>query len=127
MAPHKSDAYIDSRRFSVLKTWFKLLSGWTTKAEVNFNSPPPLIESSFTPEEELKLASHTFNLRQFTGSSSYSLCSCVITYTTLESLCGRTCSHTTEFSVCYYTQNLASNSSHTTSSSFIIRIYITIL
>ncbi len=97
-----SDALPHSKKPSALETWFKLLSGWTSSASINRNSPPLLIESSFPTGEQLKLASRSFNLRQFSynsGSSYY----CIVTYTSIQSYCGRTCTQTTELSAYFYT------------------------
>lgn len=107
IALYQSVASAGLKRSSDLKTWFKLLSGWIPRpAPFNNKRPPPLIESSFVAEEELRLASSTYNLRQFTyNSSSSSLLWCSVTLTSLESYCGRTCTHTTEFSASFYSLN----------------------
>ncbi len=104
IALYQSDASARSRSSSALKTWFKLLSGWTSRGAINPNNHPPIIESSFVPEEELRLASQDFNLRQTDngGCTCFSSPRCSVTCTSLESRCGRTCTHAIEFSAKYY-------------------------
>ena len=102
IALYLSDASAGSRTSSsALKTWFKLLSEWIPKPTViNHNNLPSssLIESSFTPKEELMLQSNSFHLRQSTdGCTCSSSGSCSVTCTSLESRCGRICTITTEF------------------------------
>lgn len=114
IALYQSDASARSRSSSALKTWFKLLSGWTSRVAVNSNNHPPIIESSFLPEEELRLASQDFNVRQTDngGCTCFSSPRCSVTCTSLESRCGRTCTHAIEFSAKYYA--IDSNQIYTT-------------
>jgi len=125
VALYQSDASVySSSSYLALKKWFKLLSGWTSRAELNHGSSTPHIESSFTPEEDLRYASRqAFHVRQNSGCSCSSDGYCSTTCTSLESQCFSSCTITTEFYALHTTTSSITSSS--TSYDFILDSTVT--